>query len=148
MKKAVSKKRPAAAYTPSAALLKKYADVMIRFALNSGDGIKKGDVVYLVVQKPGLPLAKEMYRTILAMGGYPIVSIIDDEFKLLQVKNGSKEQLSFFPDKYYRGLADSIDHWVRIVADEDPMYLKSADPAKVLMSNRAAKPYHQWLDQK
>ncbi|MCL2219726.1 MAG: aminopeptidase [Chitinispirillia bacterium] len=137
-----------AVYTPPQALLKKYADVMIRFALNGGAGIKKGDVVYLVAQKPGLPLAKEMYKTILAMGGFPIVSTIDDEYKLLQVTHGSNEQLSFFPEKYYRGLADSIDHWVRIVADEDPMYLKNADPAKVLMSNRAAKPFREWLDEK
>lgn len=136
------------AYTPSPRLLKKYAEVMIKFALNSGKGMKKGDVVYLVTQLPGLPLAKQVYKTILEMGGFPIVSVIDDDFKLLQVKNGTKEQLTFFPDKFYRGLADTIDHWVRILADADPMYLKSADPAKVLLSNKAARKFRDWLDEK
>jgi aminopeptidase len=137
-----------APYTPSPLLLRKYSDVMLKFALNSGNGMKKGDVVYLATQLPGLPLAKQMYKTILDLGGYPIVSLIDDGFKLLQVQNGSPQQLSFFPGKYYRGLADTIDHWVRIIAEDDPMYLKSADPAKVLMSNRATRPFRDWLDEK
>ncbi|MDR2577421.1 MAG: aminopeptidase [Chitinispirillales bacterium] len=140
--------KDAGAYAPSPAMLKKYADVMIKFALNSGAGMKKGETVYLVTQLPGLPLAKQVYKTILEMGGYPIVSVIDDEFKLIQVKNASKQQLTYFPDKFYRGLADNIDHWVRILADEDPMYLKTADPAKVLLSNRATRQFRDWLDEK
>jgi aminopeptidase len=137
-----------APYTPPPILLKKYSDVMLKFALNSGNGMKKGDVVYLATQLPGLPLAKQMYKTILDLGGYPIVSLIDDEFKLLQVKNGSAQPLSFFPGKYYRGLVDTIAHWVRIIAEDDPMYLKNADPAKVFMSNRATRPFRDWLDEK
>jgi aminopeptidase len=129
-------------------LLRKYADVMIKFALGGGAGMKKGDVVYLVSQIPGLPLAKHVYKAVLDMGGHPIIGIIDDEFKLLQVQNASKEQLTIFHDKYYRGLADTIDHWVRILAEEDPMYLKSADPAKVLLSNQAARKFREWLDDK
>ncbi|MDR3012857.1 MAG: aminopeptidase [Chitinispirillales bacterium] len=146
-KKAI-KKTIATTYTPPPRLLKKYADVMIKFALNSGKGMKKGDVVYLVTQIPGLPLAKQTYKTIMEMGGYPIISIIDDDFKLIQVKNASKQQLTFFPDKFYRGLADTIDHWVRIIATDDPMYLKTADPAKVLLSNSATRKFREWLDQK
>jgi len=135
-------------YTPSSQILKKYADVMIKFALNSGKGIKKNDVVYIATSLPGLALAKEVYKSVLSGGGYPMINIIDDDFKLLQVKNATNEQLSFFPQKFYRGLADTIDHWVRILADEDPMYLKNADPAKVLLSNRATRKFREWLDQK
>jgi len=135
-------------YTPSQTLLKRYADVMIKFALNGGKGIKKDDVVYIAAQLPGLPLAKEVYRSVMEMGGYPMINIIDDEFKVLHVNNASKKQLSFFPEKFYRGLADTIDHWVRILADEDPMYLKDADPAKVLLANQAGRRFREWLDKK
>ncbi|MCL2688431.1 MAG: aminopeptidase [Chitinispirillia bacterium] len=135
-------------YTPSAQILKKYADVMIKFALNSGKGIKKKEVVYIVTSLPGLPLAKEVYKCVLSEGGYPMINVVDDEFKLIQVKNATEEQLTFFPQKFYRGLADTIDHWVRIIADEDPMYLKNADPKKVLLSNRATRKFREWLDQK
>jgi len=135
-------------YEPSALMLKKYSDVLVKFALNGGAGIKKGDVVYLAVQQPGIPLAKAIYKTILEMGGHPIMNIIDDGFKLLHVTNATQEQLTFFPAKYYRGLADTIDHWIRVVADEEPMYLKDADPAKVLLSNQSARKFRDWLDEK
>jgi len=128
--------------------LKKYSDVLVKFALNGGEGIKKGDVVYLAAQQPGLPLAKAIYKTILEVGAHPIVNIIDDDFKLLQVTNASHNQLTHFPGKYYRGLADTIDHWIRVVAEEEPMYLKNADPAKVLLSNQAARTFREWLDEK
>ena len=32
-------------------LLKKYAQVMVQYALNNGNGIKKGDIVFMVGQE-------------------------------------------------------------------------------------------------
>jgi aminopeptidase len=135
-------------YTPSKDTLEKYSKVLINFALNDGNGIKKDEVVYLVTQTPGIPLAKEIYRTILKSGGHPLVILQDDEFKMIQLQDGSDEQISFFPDKFYRGLADTIDHYVRILAEDDPLFLSKADPKKVIMSSRSAKPFRDWLDDK
>lgn len=59
-------------YTPSKEILEKYSKVLINFALNDGIGIKKDEVVYLVTQTPGIPLAKEIYRTIIKSGGHPL----------------------------------------------------------------------------
>ncbi|MHC4887449.1 MAG: aminopeptidase [Planctomycetota bacterium] len=134
--------------TPSKAVLSKYADVMINFALNSGKGMKRGEVVYLVTQMAGLPLAKEVYRTILASGGYPLVKVVDDEFQVIQLKNSSNKQLSFYPEKLYTGMAESIDHWVRILGDEDPMYLKDCDPKKIMLQSKSVKPFRDLLDAK
>jgi aminopeptidase len=135
-------------YTPSSQQLEKYAKILINFALNDGNGIKKDDVVYMVTQTPGLPLAKEIYRAILRTGGHPILNIQDDDFKLLHLQEGNDEQLSFFPSPYYRGLADSIDHYVRILAEEDPLFLSKADPRKVILSSRSVKQFRDWLDEK
>jgi len=135
-------------YTPSNTILRKYADVLIKFALNSGNGIKPDDVVYLVTPTASLPLAKAVYTAVLAAGGYPLLNIIDDEFKLLHIENASEKQITFFPDKFYRGLAGTIDHWVRILADDNPMLLKDSDPRKVILMNRSARPFREWLDQK
>lgn len=134
--------------TPKKELLEKYARVLIDFALNDGKGIKKGDVVYLVAQTPGVPLALEVYRSILRSGGFPIIDIQDDKFNLVSLQEGSDEQLSFFPEKYYRGLSDSIDHYVRVLADEDPLFLSKADPRKVILSSKRTKPFRTWLDEK
>ncbi|MBD3317552.1 MAG: aminopeptidase [Chitinivibrionales bacterium] len=135
-------------YTPPKRVLKNYADILVNFALNDGKGIKKKDVVYLGVQIPGLPLGREVYRAVLAAGGYPILNIMDDRFKLLHLENASRDQLLFFPDKYYRGLADTADHWVRILAEENPTYLKKTDPKKIMLANRGVKPFREWLDRK
>jgi len=135
-------------FTPSGELLEKYSKVLVNFALNGGSGIKKGDVVYLVSQTAGVPLAKEISRTILRSGGHPLVILQDDDFKLIQLQEGTDEQVSFFPDKYYRGLADTVDHYVRILADEDPLFLSKADPRKVIMSSKSAQPFRDWLDAK
>lgn len=135
-------------YTPSSQQLEKYAKILINFALNDGNGIKKDDVVYMVTQTPGLPLAKEIYKAILRTGGHPILNIQDDDFKLLHLQEGNDEQLSFFPSPYYKGLADSIDHYVRILAEEDPLFLSKADPRKVILSSRSVKQFRDWLDEK
>jgi aminopeptidase len=135
-------------FIPSPLILKKYSEVLINFALNDGRGINKDDVVYLVTQTPGLPLAKEIYRAILKRGGHPILNIQDDDFKLLHLQEGTDEQLSFFPSPYYKGLSDSIDHYVRILAEEDPLFLSKADPRKVILSSRSVKQFRDWLDQK
>ncbi|HEX3020483.1 MAG TPA: aminopeptidase [Chitinispirillaceae bacterium] len=127
-------------------LFQRYASVLINFALNDGKGIKKNDVVYIVTQTPGLPLAKEVYRAIIRAGAHPLLQIQDDDLKLIHLQEGNDEQLSFFPEKYYRGLADSIDHYVRILAENDPLFLSSADPRKVILSTHSTKKFRDWLD--
>lgn len=134
--------------TPNKDLLEKYARVLIDFALNDGEGIKKGDVVYLVTQSPGIPLAQEVYRSIIRSGGFPLIQIQDDSFSLISLLEGSDEQLTFFPDKFYRGLADNIDHYVRILADRDPLFLSKADPRKVVLASNSTKQFRIWLDEK
>ncbi len=129
-------------------ILKRYASVLINFALNDGKGIKKGDVVYLVTQTPGIPLAYEVYKAILGAGAHPLMQIQDDDFKLMHLQEGTDEQLTFFPEKYYRGLADTIDHYVRILAENDPLFLSNADPRKVILSSHSTKKFRDWLDNK
>jgi len=105
-------------------------------------------VVYIVSQTPGMPLVKEVYRAILKSGGFPLFQLQDDDLKLIHLQEGSNEQLSFFPDKFYRGVADSIDHYVRILAEDDPLFLSQADPRKVLLASNSTKKYREWLDEK
>ncbi len=135
-------------YVPSKNLLGKYADVLVNFALNGGEGVKEGEVVYLVTQQAGIPLAKEVYRVILQAGGHPLLNILDDQFKVVGLTHGTDEQLTFFPTRYYKGLADTIDHWIRILADEDPMLLSKHDPRKIILQQKSVKPFREWLDDK
>jgi aminopeptidase len=133
-------------YQPSPEVLRKYASVLINFALNDGEGIRRGEVVQIAAQTPGMPLAKEIYRTVLRSGGHPLINIIDDDFKLIHLTESSDEQIGYFPEKYYRGLADTINHSVRVLADRDPLFLSAIDPRKIILNTRCTKPYRDWLD--
>ena len=135
-------------YTPSTTTLDKYADVLICFALNSGKGIAKNDVVLLVTPVESMPLAMAVYAKILDRGGHPIIHLLDDDFKLAHLQHGSDAQIGFFADKYYRGMVDQIDHWVRTLADRDPLFLKDVAPRKIMLQNQSLRPFREWLDKK
>ena len=65
-------------YVPSKKILDKYADVLIRFGLNDGKGIKKGDVVFLQVPECAKPMLSALSNSVLRAGGNPIIQYIPD----------------------------------------------------------------------
>ena len=133
---------------PSEKLLNNYAQVLINFALGSGAGIKRKEVVYIQYDSPALPLALAVYRQVLLAGGNPIVKSIDEEFAKVFYSNSSNSQLDFFPEKYTRALVDTIDHRVYLIAPKDPFYLKGINAQKIMRANQKNKLYRQWLDAK
>jgi aminopeptidase len=135
-------------FQPSQKILQKYASVLVNFALSSGEGMKKDEVVLISAQTPGLPLAREVCRAVVRSGGHPLVHISDDDFRKILLTEGNCAQAAFFPAAYYRGLGRTIDHSIRILADRDPLFLSAADPRKIILNARAAKPYRDQLDKK
>lgn len=135
-------------FTPSRKILEKYAKVLINFALNSGNGIKKGEVVFLQVPESAKPLLKELRIAVLKSGGFPITHYLPEGLARDYYEYSTDEQLKFFPSKYLRGKVDQMDHVVSIIADTDPYELKGIDPKKIMLSNLSSKPYIEWRDQK
>ncbi len=141
-------------YNPSQKVLEKYADVLVNFALGSGKGIKKGDVVYLACYESAKPLMVELRKTILKAGGHIISSYQPDnepgrynlskDFYLL----AQDHQLDFFPGKYLRGLIDEADHMIFIDSETDKQALKGINPKKIMKARIAFKPYIEWRDEK
>ena len=60
-------------------LLKKYAQVMVHYALNNGKGINKGDTVFLVGQECTKDLFLAIAREVYAAGGNLITNYQPDE---------------------------------------------------------------------
>lgn len=106
---------------PPISALKKYADVMVNFAVNGGKGVKKGETVYLATPIVAIPLAKEIYKILLKKGAIPFIRIFDDEFSLIDYQLSSDAQLLHSPIKLYKGMAETYDHSIRLFGDEDPM---------------------------
>ncbi len=135
-------------YQPSEELLEKYADVMINFALNGGEGVKKGEVVQLRVSEVAKPLLIALRRAVLRAGAHPIIFYTPDDFTREHYELASDEQLSFFTKKFLKGLVDEIDHTVAVLSETDKKELDGIDSGKIMAAQKALKPYMDWRREK
>ena len=141
-------------YLPSDTILKKYADVLVNFALGGGKGIKKGEVVRVSCSESAKPLYIAVCNAIVDAGGHVIAHYgPDDEHgdkrRNISVsrhfyKNAKPHQLDFFPKKYLKGLVDEMDHSLFILAEKDPHALKGVDGKKIMRRGLALKPFMDW----
>lgn len=145
-------------YTPSDATLKRYADVLVNFALGGGKGIKKGEVVRLSASESAKPLYIAVHNAIIRSGGHVISNYGPDEEKGDKRRNEScsrffyehaaPHQLDFFPKKYLRGLVDEMDHSVFLLAEKDPHALDGVDGKNIMRRGVALKPFMDWRHEK
>jgi len=136
-------------YTPSKKILEKYANVLVNFALNSGKGVKKGEVVYLIGAECTKPLFLEIHSAIINAGAHVITNYLPDDRKGQNMNrnfflDAKKHQLEFFPEKYMKGLVDTMDHSVYIISETDKESLKGIDPKKIMAKGLAMKPFMDW----
>jgi len=137
-------------YTPDQQTLEKYAKVLVNFALNSGKGVKPGEVIRLNVSLSALPMYRALGKVIIDSGAMAIGGINDDMNGggRYFFDNASERQLNFFPAKYGKGLIEEIDHSIAILSDHDLHELDGVDPKKIMLTQKVAKPMREWLDQK
>lgn len=133
---------------PSDIILKRYAELLVNFALGEHEGINPGDVVQCVVPDIAKPMALQLQNAILKAGGHPMMRLLptglDKEFYEL----ASEEQLTFFPEEYTRARLDLIDHQISIIADADPFELKDIDPTKIMTARDSKKQAREWMIEK
>jgi aminopeptidase len=138
-------------YQPPNEILEKYAKVLVNFALNGGEGIKPGDVVRLSSPLSALPFYRALKKQIIDSGGLIINGLYDDmdegSAKYFYEK-ATPKQLTTFLDKYFKGLADQIDHTISVIADHDPHDLDGVDPKKIMLASKTNKPVSEWLNEK
>lgn len=136
-------------YTPPTKILTNYASVLVDFALNSGSGIQAGEVVLIQVPECAKPMYAPLRDAVLRAGGHPIMQFLADDVDVpSQYVLSSPEQLTFFPDKYYKGLVEQIDHRISIIAEYDKYELKEVDSVKLLTKANSMKKYREWLNAK
>ena len=135
-------------FVPPQAVLCKYARVLVNFALNSGRGIKRGEVVRITTGESAKPLYVAIRNQILRSGGHPITNYLPDGVSREVFHLSSPDQLKFFPQKYLRGIADQVDHSISVISEVDKHELEGIDPQKIMLKNKSIKPYREWLDKK
>jgi aminopeptidase len=134
-------------------LLKKYAQVMVHYALNNGNGINKGDTVYLVAQECAKDLFMAIAKEVYAAGGNLITQYLTDNIRQTSLtrfllQNGTDEQVSFFAAPYWKGIVDSADHILFIVAEPDIHVFEGLSSVKISMMNSAKAPWFQMREKK
>jgi aminopeptidase len=134
-------------------LLENYAQVMVRYALNNGAGIKKGDTVFLVGQECSKDLYMEICKEIWSCGGNVIMRYLPDEVdrsglnrSLLEI--GTHEQITFFPQSFWQGVTDAMDHIMFILADPDIHRLEDIPAEKITQFESAYGPFRKMRDEK
>ncbi|MCW3113764.1 MAG: aminopeptidase [Segetibacter sp.] len=134
-------------------LLKKYAQVMVQYALNNGNGINKGDTVFLVGQECTKDLFLAIAKEIYAAGGNVISNYLpdntrDNSLPRFLLQNGSDEQISFFAKPYWQGIVDATDHILFIISEPDIHYLEGLPSSKISIMNSARAPYMKMREEK
>jgi len=135
-------------YTPPQIILDRYADLLVNFALNSGKGIKRGEVVLLQVSEYAKPMYLALRRACLKSGGTFVSQYLPDGVAREYYELASPRQLTTFHAKYMRGLVDEADHSIFIISETDMHELEGVDPERIMMRSRAHKPYVEWRDHK
>jgi aminopeptidase len=135
-------------YQPSQKILDKYADVLVKFALNSGKGVKPSEVVFLQVPESAKPLLVSLQRSVLKSGANPIIQYLPDEMSREFYQLASPDQLKFFPATFLKGRVKQADHFLMVLAETNYHELEGIDPHLIMERNMIFKPYKDWRDQK
>jgi len=140
-------------FRPSQAVLERYADVLVNFALGGGAGVKRGEVVRVTAHEVAKPLYVELQRAVWRAGGHTIGNYLPDDDAESNLSRdfyelGGDEQIDFFADAYLRGMIDQIDHQVTVLSETDMHALEGVDPALIMRSGRAMKPAMDWRTEK
>jgi aminopeptidase len=135
-------------YNPPTEVLDKYAKVLVNFALNSGEGVKKGEVVRLMVNESAKPLYVALRNQIIRSGAHCISSYYPDNVDREYFELADETELKFFPQKYLKGLTDEIDHSIGIISETNKHELEGIDPRKIMLAQKSRKQFKDWLDAK
>jgi aminopeptidase len=140
-------------YVPRNEHLERYAELLVGFALGSGEGIAPGDVVQISAPEAAKPLYAELSRAVWRAGGHVIGRFRPDDDPTTNLSRdffeiASDEQLDFLGERHWKGLVEEIDHSIHVLAERDPHALRDVDPARILRSQRARRKVNEWLDEK
>jgi aminopeptidase len=135
-------------YQPSENILNNYADVLVNYALNSGNGIKKNETVFLQVPESAKPLLIALQKVVLKSGAHPIIQYLPDELMKDFFNLASDDQIAFFPSFFLKGKIKQADHFISVIAETDKHELEGIDPRKIMERNKSLKPYMDWRNKK
>lgn len=132
-------------FKPDKDLLDKYADLLVKFALNGGKGVGRKEVVQAMVPDVAKPMYGALQKAILTAGAIPLMRLIATGFEKDYYEWANEDQLKFFPKEYLKARVNLIDHTIGILAEKDLKALKRVPGKKLMLAAETQKPYRDWL---
>jgi len=130
-------------YEPSYELLKKYADVLVKFALRSGEWVKKDDVVFVQIPECAKPFYLPLQKAILEVGAHPIMEYLPDGVARHFFDHANDDQIVFYPSHFFHGKVEQMTHVISVIAEADKYELKDVDPKKLAARIHSRKEYKE-----
>ena len=115
--------------------LAKLADVLVNYSI----GVKKGQVVRITGAPVAEPLVVEIFRTVVEVGGHPLIRMSPGETGEIFLKNASDEQLAYVNPISLHEI-QTIDCSMHIWAEENTKALTNVDPKRIGLQQSARKP--------
>lgn len=128
-------------YTPSSEILKKYADVLIKFALWSGKGAQKGDVIMVTISESARPFLPHLQRSILEAGAHMILNYQPEGLARDFYEIADPDQIDFVPKNYFLEKVNTATHFVGIISEYDKHELEGVDGKKIMRRGELMKFY-------
>jgi len=118
--------------------IRNLARILVQYSLK----IKKGDVFKIVAEPIAAPLVKAVYEEALKSGAHGFAEIKLIELAETFLKNGSDEQLSFYPP-IRKFEVENLDAVLHIWGSTNTKYLSGIDPSRLQMASKAGRPYFE-----
>lgn len=128
-------------YTPSSKILKNYADILIKFALWSGKGAQKGDVIFLTVSESARSFLPHLQHAILESGAHMLLNYQPDGLTRDFYDLATPEQVDFVPKQYLLEKVNVATHFVGIISEHDKHELEGVDGKKIMRRGELMKFY-------
>jgi len=119
-------------------------DKLAQVLINYSTAVKKGDLVRIGGELPGLPLFQALYEHTLRAGGHPFLTLSADSFDDAFYRIATDEQLSFFnPVNMF--IVEHIDVYLGAWAEENTKSNTNVAPEKQALTAKARKPFLKTL---
>ena len=130
-------------FTPTPEILKKYADVLVKFALRWWEWVKKGDVVFVQIPECAKPFYFPLQKAILEVWAHPIMEYLPDGVTKHFFDHANDDQIVFYPSHFLHGKVEQMTHVISVIAEADKHELKDVDPKKLAARIHSRKEYKE-----
>ncbi len=123
--------------------LKKYADVLVKFALRGGNWAKAGETIFVQIPECAKPMYLPLQKAILEAGAHPIFEYLPDGVAKHFFEHANDDQIVFYPSHFLHGKVEQMTHVISIIAEADKHELKDIDPKKLAARKQSRKEYFE-----